>query len=147
MKNILIAILIALTIPLVSSAQNYDAKSFSVSAITTNQGTDSVSLRGEIDSIIATIPTGATATVQIATAEGFTIFTKSMTAATDGQFPVRYQAYNSSGTAQTYSDNNASITNALLTKAAYVGTLTVTIIPAALTTLTNTYTGSIVYSR
>jgi hypothetical protein len=125
----------------------YDQAGFSVSTITTNVGTDARSIKGEIDTIIVTIPTAKTATVAVASAEGITLFSKAgLTSATDGAFPVRYQVYSSAGTAQTVVDAGAN-TNALLDRIISVGAVTVTVTPAAATTETNTYSVFINYKK
>jgi hypothetical protein len=132
---------------IVSGAAAYDQAGFSVSTITTNVGTDARSIKGEIDTIIVTIPTAKTATVAVASAEGITLFSKAdLTSATDGAFPVRYQVYSSVGTAQTVVDAGAN-TNALLDRIISVGAVTVTVTPAANTTGTNTYSVFINYKK
>lgn len=147
MKKILFYGLIAVVaLGAVSALAEMDNRDFTVSTVTTNVGTKSYTLRGEVEGINVVIPTGKTCTVAIATAQQ-TIYTgTALTTATDGYFPVRLAIVDSTGTAISEVDAGSN-TNSVYAKAAMAGTVTATFTPAAGTTGTNSYTATVIYKK
>ena len=144
MKKFVILVLVAM-VGLSAYAQ-MDTRDFSASLVTTNVGTQSFTLRGEVEGINVVIPAGKTCTVAIATSQQ-TLFSKAdMTAASDGFFAVRIPTHTTAGVAITAVDNGSN-TNSLYGKAAAAGSVTATFTPAAATTGTNTYTATVIYKK
>ena len=132
----LIAVLL---LPVAAALAGMDDVNYSLSSVTTNQDSAAYVVRGSIEAINITVAATKTATVTVATSEG-TVFSKSLTAATDGVFYPRVAAVDAAG-------NGASATNALVAKFVSAGALTCTVAPAADTTGTNDYSVKVIISK
>jgi hypothetical protein len=145
MKMKYLSILLVLAALAVPARAEMDDVTYTLSAITTNQASAAYVVRGQIEAINAVIPANKTATVTIATASGVTIFSKAMTSATDGYFPVLVPAYTTAGAAITEVIDGS--TNTVYTKLGVAEKVTATVEPAANTTGTNTYTATIIVKK
>ena len=132
MKKLFFTLLIGLIA--VSAFAAMDSRDFSASTITTNAASSTFVLRGELSGIYATIPTGKTCTVAVATSEG-TVFSKSLTAS--GAFFPRVACHDIAG----------AVTNSIAGFAPLAGPVTATFTPAAATTGTNAYAVKVIYNR
>ena len=122
-----------------------DIRPFDFNLVTTNAGSKSFVLRGELEGVNVVIPANKTATVSVATAQ-MTLFSKAdITSATDGYFPVRIPLYSTAGAALTEVDAGSN-TNSLVGKAAMAGSVTVTVTPKAATTETNDYAIGVIFN-
>lgn len=136
MKKIALIALALLAFSGIAQAQMDDV-TYSLSSVTTNTDSATYVVRGVVEAVYAVIPATKTATVAVATASGVTLFSKSMTSATDGYFPVLFPAYSSSGTALTTVISDS--TNTIYTKIGVADAVTATVTPAEGTTGTNSY--------
>ena len=103
-------------------------------------------MRGRIESVQITVPTGATGTVSVVASDGQTIFSKaSMTAS--GIFRVRVPVHTTAGVAHaaTATDGTNAVSNAVLDRPAVVGTLAARVISESVTT--NSWFISLIYER
>lgn len=151
MKKI-IYIMLAIVAASVSAFAEMDDVTSSGTTVTTAGFTNSYIVRGEVEGVIVEIPTAKTATVSIATASGVTLYTgTALTSATDGYFPIRFPARDSSGailsaiTAQAAAANAA--TNIIYSKIGVAELVTFTVNPAANTTGTNTYSVKLIVKK
>jgi len=90
-------ILIAMAVPAFALM---DSKDFTATVVGTATGTQSFVIRGALEGVYVTVPSGGTGTVTIATAQQ-TLFTKSCTAS--AFYPIQVPAYGSTGSALTFS--------------------------------------------
>jgi len=151
MKKFLACLIVACAAFAIPARAEVDDVTFSLSSITTNEDSATYMVRGSVEGVIIAIPTAKTATVSIATASGVTLFSKSMTSATDGYIPLRHQVYGSTGSALTYqsasSDAANTYTNAVLGVVSIAEKVTATVAPAASTTGTNAYTVKLIIRK
>lgn len=143
MKKMICVLILAVLA--VSVFAEMDSRAFSASLVTTNVGTQVFVLRGTVEGVYATIPTGKTGTIALATSEG-QFFSKSMTSATDGLFLPRAALHSTAGVALTEVDNGSN-TNALVGSFPLAGPVTATFTPAADTTGTNSYSVTVIYNK
>jgi hypothetical protein len=145
---ILAVVLASLSVPAIAGM---DDVTYSLSAITTNQDSAAYTVRGQVEAVYVSIPATKTATVSLATASGVTIFSKSMTSATDGYFPVLFPAYSSAGvalTSLTSGDGSTNaVENAIYTKLGVADVVTATVEPGVGTTGTNAYTAKLIINE
>jgi hypothetical protein len=119
-----------------------DTKDFSATVVGTATGTQSYVIRGELEGVYVTVPSGGTATVTIASREQ-TLFTKSCTAS--AFYPILIPAYGTTGSALTQSAYLS--TNVVYTKAAMAGSITATFVGENAASVTNSWKATILYSR
>lgn len=142
MKNYFIALFALIALAGTSFAQVMDTRVYTISTIGTNAGSQTFTIRGELEGVYVDVTATKTQTVAVTTSYGATALSQSFTA--DGlRFP-RVQLHNTAGVAQAAVDSGAN-TNAILGKIPLAGPVTVTVTPSANTTGTNTTTVTIVY--
>lgn len=112
----------------VSAFAGFDARVFPVSVVSTATNSNVQAVRGEVMSVAVTVPAGATGTVSVLTADGQTIFSKSVTAS--GVFYPRQPIVTSAGAAITTVDAGA-ITNSLYTPFVINGIVTTKVVGAS----------------
>lgn len=147
----LFAILAVIAASFIPARADMDDVTFRLSSITTNADSATYVVRGSVEAVNVVIPSGKTATVAIATASGVTLFTKSMTSATDGYFPVRYPVYGSTGSLLTYQATATAAantyTNSIVDRIGVAESVTATVTPADNTTATNDYTATLIINK
>jgi hypothetical protein len=142
-----------------------DSKDFTATVVGTATGTQSIVIRGSLEGVYVTVPTGGTGTVTIATAEQ-TLFSKSCTASEF--YPILVPAYTSTGSQiGTYStvtytntgvnDSGGTISTNLFigryvapgvyTKPAMAGTVTATFVGANGAGVTNSWKATVFFDR
>jgi hypothetical protein len=141
MKKIALSVLVLIGLSSLSLAQVMDTRTFTITTIGTNVGSQAFVLRGDLEAVYVDVTANKTQTVAVATSYG-TALSESFTA--DGLRLPRAQIHNTAGVAQTVVDAGAN-TNAVFTKFPMAGTVTVTVTPAANTTGTNTTSATIIY--
>jgi hypothetical protein len=140
-----IAIIFAAIAISANARASMDDVQYTLTSIITNQASATYVVRGTIDAVNAVIPANKTATVTIVTASGVTIFSKAMTSATDGYFPILVPAYTTAGDAITTIINGS--TNIVYRTLSVADSVTATVAPAANTTGTNTYTATLIVNK
>jgi hypothetical protein len=112
------------------------ALDFAVAVSGTSTNSRAYTVRGTVEGVYVTVPTGATGTVTVATTEQ-TLFTKSCTAS--AFYPVQVPVYTTAGAAATFNTYSATNTaggataaeaQAWYTKPAMAGVVTTTIVAA-----------------
>ena len=142
-KFLSVIVLVALAFPAFALM---DTKDFTATVVGTGTGTQSIVIRGSLEGVYVTVPSGGTATVTIATSEQ-TLFTKSCTSS--AFYPILVPAYGSTGAALTqsaYGSTYAVTTNSntILTPStayALVAYTTTAVNVSGEVTTTNTYVG------
>ena len=144
MKKLAIALALVAAFAVAASAQ-MDQYVLESSSITTNVGTDSVVLAGEIYSIYLDSPASKTNGVAIKDSLGNTVLSVAALTADGLYYPVTPR-HSTAGAALTIVDNGSN-TNAVYGPIAVVSTLTMTVTPDAGTTGTNTTKAYITFKK
>lgn len=134
----LIIAVASLAIPAVAEMKQETA---SGTAVTTNQVTDTLRIRGELKNLYFNIPTGKTGTMNIVSSEGFVVLGVT-NVALDTLYVPRIPISTIAGVAITEAGGGATndTLNVIYDTLAVVGDCTVTWIPHANVTGTNTWT-------
>ena len=136
MKKLLIGIIgVAAMLGGALAAESIATTSVLVNGATTN--TASINVRGLVEYVKITAPTGATGSVTLVTADGITLYSNASVAGTVNA-PVRVQITNTGGAGQTN-----SVGGAQLDQIGIADTVTATVIQAIATT--NTYGVKVVF--
>lgn len=147
----LLAILAVTGLSLGSARAEMDDVTFTLSSVTNLTDSATYVVRGYVEAVNVVIPANKTATVSIATASGVTLFSKAMTSATDGYFPIRYPVYGSTGSLLTYQATAGAaantFTNSVVDRIGIAEAVTATVTPEAATTGTNTYTATLIVKK
>lgn len=101
-------------------------RDFSLAVTGTNTVTQTFTLRGELYSVYVDVPSAATGTVTVATAQG-TVFTKSAMTA-DAQFFPRVACHTTAGALATFVGGTNDTANTVFDRAALAGPVTVTVV-------------------
>lgn len=104
--------------------------------------TNTYTVNGILEGALITIPATATATVQIVTSSGLSLYSgTNLTSATDGYVPLAFPRYNSNGTALT------NTTGAVVEKLGVYDTVVFTVNPATGVTTTNSYSAKLLLNQ
>jgi len=120
-----------------------DDRYYSVTVIATATNSQSFVLRGELEAVAITIPTGSTGTVTVATQQG-TVFSAAGLTASAVYFP-RVALSTTAGVAATFVGGTNNVANAWYGKAPLAGPVMVTVIGQSAGT--NTYGAKIIYKK
>lgn len=148
MKKVLACLLVGF-IGTSAALAEWDRADIEVSVVNINTGTVSTVVKGEIGTIITTVPTGATGTITLATADGVTLFSKSGLTAGTSAWTVLTPAYTAAGVAITEragGDTNV-YTNSIYKAFSTASEVTMTVITTGASSGTNTYKAGIVFNN